>query len=73
MLLVVANWPAFADRCPHQSVPVLVSDQGRDLASDSTFYRVLHAANQLARHGRPKALARPYPVLLVANGPKQRR
>jgi len=44
-ILTVANPAEFAHRSPHQSVPAL-ADQGRDLASESTFYRVLQAADR---------------------------
>ena len=69
-LLDVANQPEFAHLCPHQLVPAL-ADQGRYLASESTFYRVLRAADQLARRGQPKAPARARPAPLVATGPNQ--
>jgi len=69
-LLSVANQPEFAHLCPHQLVPAL-ADQGRYLASESTFYRVLRAADQLARRGKPKAPARARPQPLVATGPNQ--
>ena len=69
-LLKVANQPEFAHLCPHQIVPAL-ADQGRYLASESTFYRVLRAADQLARRGQPKAPARARPAPLVATGPNQ--
>lgn len=69
-LLNVANQPEFAHLCPHQIVPAL-ADQGRYLASESTFYRVLRAADQLARRGKPKAPARARPAPLVATGPNQ--
>jgi transposase InsO family protein len=69
-LLSVANQPEFAHLCPHQLVPAL-ADQGRYLASESTFYRVLRAADQLARRGKPKAPARARPEPLVATGPNQ--
>jgi hypothetical protein len=44
-LLAIANEPA--DRPPSQIVPRL-ADQGRYVASESSFYRVLREANQLA-------------------------
>jgi transposase InsO family protein len=69
-ILRVANQPEFAHRSPHQIVPAL-ADQGRYLASESTFYRVLRAADQLARRGRAKAPARARPAPLVATGPHQ--
>jgi transposase InsO family protein len=69
-ILTVVNQPEFAHLCPHQIVPAL-ADQGRYLASESTFYRVLRAADQLARRGKPKTPARPRPAPLVATGPNQ--
>lgn len=69
-ILTVSNQPEFAHLSPHQIVPAL-ADQGRYLASESTFYRVLRAAGQLARRGRPKAPPRARPAPLVATGPNQ--
>jgi transposase InsO family protein len=63
-LLAVANSEAFGHLPPSQIVPRL-ADQGCYLASESTFYRVLKAANQLAHrrsertaqsHGKPRAV-----------------
>lgn len=53
-VLAVANSEAFGHLPPSQIVPRL-ADKGRYLASESTFYRVLKAANQLAhrRSERP--------------------
>ena len=56
-ILTVANRAEFAHLSPHQIVPAL-ADEGRYLASESTFYRLLRNADQLARRGRPKAPAR---------------
>ncbi len=69
-VLAVANAPRFASLSPHQIVPAL-ADEGRYLASESSFYRVLRAADQLARRGRVKAPARVRPQPLVASGPNQ--
>lgn len=69
-LLAVANQAEFAHLSPHQIVPAL-ADQGRYLASEATFYRVLRDTEQLARRGRPKAPARQRPMPLVASGPNQ--
>ena len=68
--MAVANQPQFAHRCPHQIVPAL-ADQGRYLASEATFYRILRAADQLAHRGRAKAPARARPTPLAATGPNQ--
>ena len=69
-VLAAANAPRFASLSPHQIVPAL-ADEGCYLASESTFYRVLRDADQLARRGRPKAPARLRPQPLVATGPNQ--
>ena len=45
-LLVVANSDEFAHLAPSQIVPRL-ADQGQYIASESSFYRVLKAAEQL--------------------------
>jgi transposase InsO family protein len=69
-VLAVANEVRFAHLSPHQIVPAL-ADEGRYLASESTFYRLLRGADQLARRGRPKAPARVRPQPLEATGPNQ--
>jgi putative transposase len=69
-VLAVANEPRFASLSPHQIVPAL-ADEGCYLASESTFYRLLRDADQLARRGRPKAPARVRPQPLEASGPNQ--
>ena len=55
-ILKVCNEPAFAHLPPCQIVPVL-ADKGEYLASESSFYRILNAANQLTHrgHSKPKA------------------
>jgi putative transposase len=69
-ILEVANTAQFAHLSPHQIVPAL-ADQGRYLASEATFYRVLRAADQLARRGRVKTPARARPTPLAATGPNR--
>lgn len=69
-VLAAANAPRFASLSPHQIVPAL-ADEGCYLASESTFYRLLRDADQLARRGRPKAPARQRPQPLQATGPNQ--
>jgi transposase InsO family protein len=69
-VLEAANRPAYASLTPHQIVPKLV-DEGVYLASESTFYRVLKAAQQGQRRGRAKA-AQPRPLTTHrADGPNQ--
>jgi len=69
-VLAVANEERFASLSPHQIVPAL-ADEGRYMASESTFYRLLRDADQLARRGRPKASARVRPQPFEATGPNQ--
>jgi transposase InsO family protein len=70
-LLAVANSPEFGHLPPSQIVPRL-ADQRRYLASESTFYRVLRDANQLA-HRRVERVARKRskPRARCASGPNQ--
>jgi putative transposase len=70
-LLAVANSPEFGHLPPSQIVPRL-ADQGRYLASESTFYRVLKAENQLAhRRSERPAQTRSKPKAICATAPNQ--
>ena len=53
-VLEVANEPRFADMPPARIVPML-ADEGRDIASESTFSRILRAHGQNAHRGRARA------------------
>jgi len=53
-VLDACNSPAFKSLPPSQIVPAL-ADRGEYLASESTFYRLLRAADQGSRRGRAKA------------------
>jgi transposase InsO family protein len=70
-LLAVANEPRFAELPPARIVPML-ADEGRYLASESSFYRVLREHDQAARRGRAQAPAtsRP-PTTHIATAPRQ--
>lgn len=70
-VLAVANSPEFGHLPPSQIVPRL-ADQGRYLASESTFYRVLKAEGQLA-HRRSERPARTHrkPQAVCATAPNQ--
>lgn len=60
-LLAIANSPEFGHLPPSQIVPRLV-DRGQYVASESTFYRVLKAENQLKHRGAerpPKPRSKP--------------
>ncbi len=52
-IIEVVNAPEFARMGPNQIVPAL-ADQGRYIASESTFYRVLREAEQLAPRGKSR-------------------
>jgi putative transposase len=71
VLLSVANSTEFGHLPPSQIVPRL-ADQQRYIASESTFYRVLRAANQLA-HRRVERAAQPRrkPRAVCATAPNQ--
>jgi transposase InsO family protein len=70
-LLTVANSDEFGHLPPSQIVPRLV-DRGQYIASESTFYRVLRAENQL-QHRRAERPAQPRhkPRALSATAPDQ--
>jgi len=55
-ILAVCNEPAYSHLPPCQIVPILL-DQGVYIASESSFYRTLKAANQLSHRGKAKAKA----------------
>jgi putative transposase len=65
----VATSPQFRDMSPKQIVPLL-ADRGTYVASESTFYRVLHDAQLQHRRGRARAPAK-RPHEHVADGPWQ--
>jgi len=70
-LLAVANSAEFGDLPPSQIVPRL-ADRGEYVASESTFYRVLRAENQLIhRRADRAAQKRSKPRALCATGPNQ--
>ena len=69
-ILDIANSQEFAHLPPNQIVPML-ADQGRYIASESTFYRVLREADQLAHRGKAKPPTRKRPAPLQANAPNQ--
>lgn len=69
-ILAVANAPEFRDKSPKQIVPTL-ADRGEYVASESSFYRVLREANQLAHRGRARPRTVSRPKELVASGPNQ--
>jgi transposase InsO family protein len=69
-ILDIANAPQFAAMAPSQIVPAL-ADRGQYIASESSFYRVLREADQLARRAKAKPPTRQRPKPLHANAPNQ--
>jgi len=69
-ILSIANSAAFAQLPPSQIVPAL-ADQGRYIASESSFYRVLNEAEQLTHRGKAKAPRHQRPTPLQASAPNQ--
>jgi len=69
-ILDVANTPEFAHLPPSQIVPSL-ADQGRYIASESSFYRILREVGQLAHRGKAKPATRQRPKPLQADAPNQ--
>jgi transposase InsO family protein len=56
-ILAICNTPVYAHLPPYQIVPRL-ADRGIYLASESSFYRILKAANQLTHRGNIKIKAK---------------
>ena len=69
-LVAIANSEEFRNQSPRQIVPRL-ADQGRYLASESTFYRVLEEEGLLAHRGNRKAPTARKPDEHRASGPNQ--
>jgi putative transposase len=59
-ILSISSSQEFCDKSPRQIVPTL-ADRGEYIASESSFYRVLKANEQLAHRGKssPKSVHRP--------------
>jgi len=69
-ILEVSNSPEFKSLPPSQIVPTL-ADEGRYLASESTFYRVLRVEDQQHHRGRSEQPTRKLPTTHCADGPNQ--
>jgi len=69
-ILELANLPEYRERSPKQIVPLL-ADQGRYVASESTFYRVLRAEGQVHHRERSRPAVHARPRELVATKPNQ--
>ena len=69
-VLTVARSAEFRDASPKMIGPTL-ADRGEYVASESTFYRVLHAAGEMTHRGRARpSTPRPVPTH-TATGPNQ--
>lgn len=70
-IIKVANEPGYAQLPPSKIVPKL-ADEGRYIASESSFYRVLKEANQLSHRHRSKPVGgNKKPRALTATQPNQ--
>ena len=70
-VLTTANSPEFRNLSPKQIVPKL-ADKGEYVGSESTFYRLLREAGQMAHRGRGRTARRSHrPEPYVATGPNQ--
>lgn len=69
-ILDVCNSKEFSSKTPSEIVPIL-ADRGIYLASESTFYKVLREANQLAHRGRERKKQKRPISTHKATGPNQ--
>ncbi len=70
-LLTVVNSDEFGSLPPSQIVPIL-ADRGEYIASESTFYRIMRAENQLRHRGAERPAQRRHkPRALRATAPNQ--
>ncbi len=70
-VLEVCHDPQYANLPPGQIVPIL-ADKGEYVGSESTIYRILHAANEQHHRGRAKApVPRRQPTSHQATAPNQ--
>jgi putative transposase len=68
MIIEVSNLPLYQDLCPWKIVAKL-ADSGQYIASESSFYRVLKAADLLRHRSRSKPRERRRPKDLIARNP----
>lgn len=69
-MIELANSPRYRDLPPSQMVPTL-ADQGLYVASESSFYRVLHEEKLMAHRNAARPAKRHKPKACVATGPCQ--
>lgn len=69
-VIQICNSDKYKDKTPSQIVPLL-ADEGRYIASESSFYRILKAAALDVHRHKSKPASRKKPDELVATGPNQ--
>ena len=69
-ILDVCNNEEFKNQAPKQIVPAL-ADRGVYMASESSFYRILHAADQVHHRGNMAPPNKAKPDAYIADGPNQ--
>ena len=69
-VLAAANCAEFRDKSPRQIVPTL-ADRGEYIASESTFYRVLHEENLMQHRERARPPSSKKPKEQIARAPNQ--
>ena len=70
-IVKISNEEEFANLPPSQIVPIL-ADDGRYIASESSFYRILKDYNQLKHRDKSKPAKNKYkPKALIASAPNQ--
>jgi len=70
MIVEIVSSVQYRDKSPWQIVPAL-ADEGRYIASESTFYRVMRALGLLAHRGRSRPPTHKKPEPLVARSPNE--
>jgi transposase InsO family protein len=70
LILATANRAEYRNLSPRQIVPLL-ADRGEYIASESSFYRVLREAGQLAHRQHARPVRRHRPKEHVARGPNE--
>jgi len=70
MIITLANSEKYCDLPPCKIVPML-ADEGKYIASESSFYRVLRDKNQLAHRGHSKPAKHHKPQSFIAFGANQ--
>ena len=69
-VLMIATSETYRDLPPSQIVPAL-ADEGKYIASESTFYKILKEEKMLEHRGKSKAPSNNRPAPLVSTGPNQ--